>query len=1098
MKNKKVIFFILLIILSFGTISVKADRIERKGRASITVKRELTNTGIYIGTTDNQIPLNVFDVNFNGSTYLGYCLDYSYKASHTLSYTCTPDTHRAAAALTYAYNHRTFNNLTDSLAMRFIAIRLDKSKPYHGAGGRHGAQNILVWLEIQTGQASADDNPPSKSLTTRDDDTLEALNKAFALSTAAIENTESSSSLETASNSLTFTNKRVSGKQVTYTVKANNPIDKSNIAFTCNGCNIKNNIQDTWTGTEGTLIVEDTGDDCSYELNAFYPGSGAYTCTAPGDDNQQIEIFVGAASTSGGIDTNGSPTQVYADTISEGDYYTGTCGPSGFCKTIPDDKVNINNCCEDNTTSTVDEPILNDLFCNDTDLKVDYYKLNSGIGKYLETNTDLDSNYCQMYCTERMQVDIPEALTATNGKYFQLSQNKVSGTYAPHMQSTKRCRIRVEYDKWSTDYKNQVDASVSAYNEYQKNKAYQSAYDDAASKETESNKKSATISVRCQKDNSCKTYGPYKADGSRECIEENDDGYDETRVFTFHYYAHDFLTYHYTKVKRSGNERENGMSVISDGSESIRLSSTYRILDYDSVSTSIGHFENSRSCGYNGGSGKTMFESYENARNTLNDDSKSESEKASARNTLNVYEDNVESKANYYSSQAITSSNAYNAAVSQIESLQQTLTRCDKYFVDDSVSNTNSAEQMYNLPTSLSSFKYTQIYQDDYGNPKQTQVTVGFDGSCQYTKEVDVNNVDTFARSGTGTGLNYSAVYGNGYARMNVLGKTLSYSNTTDSSFYTRFINPTYTADKMFWHDGKYTATCDWNRTDVDKYTVGTDGKVVTTNPSTDDSAYRLVPRGEVYNYKSSLVNYSEHEFVFSFSTSYDGKFETYWDLKGLGENSKFDKYFEDGAGTCANQNPGDTSLLTCSLSSFHGGSFYGCCCGDSNGTTYSTTTCDPYNDKAVKYEFKIVDPAKVFPADTDGYADNWKTATGQKAREAIEELGKNLSTYSPKTLSYSFVLTPSDMKQIKKYNSILNSYGGYTDSDLTCDCSEAQGDSNKDNGKSCVKCTSSFLDNLSNGKILKDETLTGGWNRSDKSIAEVRKSGNVIWAVNK
>ena len=171
MKNKKVIFFILLIILSFGTISVKADRIERKGRASIKVKRELTNTGIYIGTTDNQIPLNVFDVNFNGSTYLGYCLDYSYKASHTLSYTCTPDTHRAASALTYAYNHRTFNNLTDSLAMRFIAIRSDKSKPYHGAGGRHGAQNILVWLEIQTGQASADDNPPSKSLTTRDDDT---------------------------------------------------------------------------------------------------------------------------------------------------------------------------------------------------------------------------------------------------------------------------------------------------------------------------------------------------------------------------------------------------------------------------------------------------------------------------------------------------------------------------------------------------------------------------------------------------------------------------------------------------------------------------------------------------------------------------------------------------------------------------------------------------------------------------------------------------------------------------------------------------------------------------------------------------------------
>lgn len=1093
MKNKKILIFILLIILSCGTYSVKADRIERKSSATIKIRRELDHTGIFIGTSEtDEMPLNVFDVNFNGGTYFGYCLDYAYRASSTMSYTCNPDTSRAASALAYAYAHRTGDNLVDALTMRFIAIRLDKSQKYDGHGK---SQNVLVWLTLRMRPELSADWPPSKSLTGNED----LLNKAYENSTNAIKATENGNSLETPSNSLTFTNKRVNGKEVTYTVKASNPIDKSQLAFTCTGCNIKNNIQDTWNGTEGTLIVEDTENDCNFSINAYYPGSGAYTCTTSGSGTQQIEIFVGAGSTSGAINTSGAPTQKYEDSISEGPYYENVCGgPSGGCGTIPDDVVEVNNCCEDSTTSKVSEPILNDLFCRDDDLKVDYYKLKSGVTEFLQTNTDLNTDYCQMYCTERTQVDIPGALTATNGKYFQLSQNSVSGTYAPHTQSTKRCRIRVEYDKWSADYKNQVDASVSAYNEYQKNKAYQSAYEDAASKEIESNKKSATISVKCQKDNSCKTYGPYKADGSRECIEENDDGYNDTREFTFHYYAHDFLTYHYTKVKRSGNERENGMSVISDGSESIRLSSTYRILDYDSVSASISRFENSRSCGYNGGSGKTMFESYENARNTLNDDSKSESEKVSARNTLNVYEDNVESKANYYSSQAITSSNAYNAAVSQIESLQQTLTRCDKYFVDDSVSNTNSAEQMYNLPTSLSSFKYTQIYQDDYGNPKQTQVTVGFDGSCQYTKEVDVNNVDTFARSGTGTGLNYSAVYGNGYARMNVLGKTLSYSNTTDSSFYTRFINPTYTADKMFWHDGKYTATCDWNRTDVDKYTVGTDGKVVTTNPSTDDSAYHLVPRGEVYNYKSSLVNYSEHEFVFSYSSSYDGKFETYWDLKGLGENSKFDKYFEDGAGTCANQNPGDTSLLTCSLSSFHGGSFYGCCCGDGNDTTYSTVTCNPYDDKAVKYEFKIVDPAKMFPADTDGYADNWKTTLGNTTREAIEELGKNLSTYSPKTLSYSFVLTPSDMKQIKKYNSILNSYGGYTDSDLTCDCSEAQGDGNKDNGKSCTKCTSSFLDNLASGKILKDQTLTGGWNRSDKSIAEVRKSGNVIWAVNK
>lgn len=1068
MKNKKTLLFILLIILSCGTYSVKADRIERKSSATVKIRRELDHTGIFIGTsTTDEMPLNVFDVNFNGGTYFGYCLDYAYRASSTMSYTCNPDTSRAASALAYAYEHRTGDNLVDALTMRFIAIRLDKSQRYDGHGK---SQNVLVWLTLRMNPDPAlhAQWPPSTSLT--GNETL--LNQAYEKSTEAIDNTGDGNSLETPSNSLTLTNKRVNGKEVTYTVKASNPIDKSQLAFTCTGCNIKNNIQDTWNGTEGTLIVEDTENDCNFSINAYYPGSGAYTCTTSGSGTQQIEIFVGAGSTSGAINTSGAPTQKIDDSINEGPYYEGVCGPTG-CGTIPADEVEVNNCCEDSTTSKVSEPILNDLFCKDDDLKVDYYKLKSGINEYLQTNTDLDSNYCQMYCTERTQVDIPGALTATNGKYFQLAQNSVSGTYAPHTQSTKRCRIRVEYDKWLTDYRRQIDASVNAYNEYQKNKAYEASYRKAAGEEKEENKKTETVTVRCVKEDSCSEYIP----GTQVCKPgKTIRGYTASDSFDLHYYEHNFTSHNYEKIAR--NSSLSAENIRHVGNFSTNISKTYRILDYGSVQDAVGNFirdHSDASCTVS----SDMYNAAGNAENH------------------GLYFDDVTADANNYKSAADGNNSAYTAALGQIETLQKTLTRCDKYFTDDSVSTTNSAEQMYNLPTSLSSFKYTQIYQDDYGNPKQTQVTVGFEGSCQYRRETDVSTPDTFAVSGTGG--NYSTTYGAGFASMKVLGKNLYYSNTTSSSFFTNFVtDETYAADKMFWHDGRYIATCDWNRTDVDKYTVGTDGKVVTTNPSTDDSAYRLVPRGEVYNYKSSLVNYSEHEFVFSYSSSYDGKFETYWDLKGLGENSKFDKYFEDGAGTCANQNPGDTSLLTCSLSSFHGGSFYGCCCGDGNDTTYSTATCDPYDDKAVKYEFKIVDPAKMFPADTDGYADNWKTTLGNTAREAIEELGKNLSTYSPKTLSYSFVLTPSDMKQIKKYNSILNSYGGYTDSDLTCDCSEVQGDGNKDNGKSCTKCTSSFLDNLASGKILKDQTLTGGWNRSDKSIAEVRKSGNVIWAVNK
>ncbi len=57
------------------------------------------------------------------------------------------------------------------------------------------------------------------------------LNQAYEKSTEAIDNTGDGNSLETPSNSLTLTNKRVNGKEVTYTVKASNPIDKSQLAF---------------------------------------------------------------------------------------------------------------------------------------------------------------------------------------------------------------------------------------------------------------------------------------------------------------------------------------------------------------------------------------------------------------------------------------------------------------------------------------------------------------------------------------------------------------------------------------------------------------------------------------------------------------------------------------------------------------------------------------------------------------------------------------------------------------------------------------------------------------------------------------------------
>lgn len=1073
MRKKKFLSLLIFSIVIFNVASslvFAGDLIPKKTNASVTLSNQF-KTGIILGNTGRDMGLYTFDVKYNGLNFVGYCLDYDFKASRHYNYTCYPENDQTSKMLAYAYDHRTGNNLVDALTMRFIAIRQDKAKDV--SQGQYGdAYFVLKWLQMQTGQFPSGYFKDSEIAHGNEDLMLQAFN----LSTEAINAIQNGTS-ESIKTTLEFTNKKVNGNEVTYTVKSNRKLKKNQIDFTCQGCEIKNKISDTWNGTEGTLTIVDTKDDCSYTIEAYYPASSAIMCTC-GVECQQIEIFA-TTTDDEPVDTKTSaPTQYFSDTIDEGDYYKNTCGgEANKCnEPIPEDVVNVNNCCEDSTHSEIKEPSLNDLFCRDTDLNVDYYKPKVGAQKYLFYDTDLDTDYCQMYCTERIEVDIPGAMTATNGKYFQLQTNSVTGTYAPHVESTKRCRIRVEYDKWISDYQEQVNNSIKAYNTHQENSASYEMYQYAVEHKETINV--GDVYVNCS------------AGGHDSNYKKGNYSYDKYN------FKNEPYNYRKSKIDNPLREKYTSEKVLDDGGYK-KTHGSVSVWKDDLGDTISAISEAMKKNGTNSPyvSGATYYGP------TYYQWSCSASAGAQALLALSDIED-VEAARDNYLNTRNAAKDSYTAAVNRIDELQKTLTRCDKYFTDLSVSSTSSPEYMYNVPTSMSNFKYTQVYQDDYGNPKQAQVTVGFNGNCSLSLEAGVDGVDTFAVSGSGN--NYSSdPYGRIYENMIVFGKDLTYdpddSTLTSPKYHEKFLaDEEYKADKMFWHDGKYVAKCDWQRTDVDKYTISSDGTVVDVDPSKSDNIFRLVPRGEIYNYKQSIKNFTEHEYVVSFSTSYDGHFETYWNLKGLGENGKFDTYFENAGNTCAAQNPADTELLTCRLHAFHGGSFYGCCCGDGNSTTYSTATCDSYSDKAVLYDFKIIDPSNVFPASTEGYANNWKTATGEAAKNAIEELGKNLNTYSPKTLSYSFRLTPSDMKQIKKYNSLMNGYGGYTDNDLSCSCEEGQGSGNKDNGKSCVKCTSNFLDNIANGKILNDETLQGGWNRTDKTLQQVRSSDNVKWAVNK
>ena len=1087
---KKIVFSVSLLILTIFSFSngTLADSIKKTNQAKVVVNN-LGPSGVTVGG-ENLITYT-FDVRYNGVKFKGYCLDISYNASKNYSYTCSPDNSRSAKAIAYIFEHPT-NDTLDSLAIRMIAVLENGNK------SAKGKELYLVrWLQIKTGLYSASRFTPDE-LRITGDSLLEA---AFSKAQEAISYAKSASSLK---NSFEFTNKQESGKQVTYTVKSKQKLKKNQVAFTCEGCNV---VDYSWEdgGTQGKITIEDTKDDCSYVINAYYPGSQVIACDC-GPDCQRIAISAASAGDEE-VDTTGTPTQYFADTLEKADY----CKEANKCsEPVPEPVANVNNCCESDMVSTVKEPTLNELFCRNEDLQVDYFNDKPGNQKYIEYNSELtgeDEKYCKMYCTEDLFAQIPGALTATNGKYFKLATYSIKlndGTVtvgdqeAPYVNSKKRCRIKVQYDAWLKDYQAEVDNEIEQFNIYQENSAGYELYQDAVDQKKTINL--SDVSVKCSAEEG-KTddydVGPYSYDDFTFKINEK---------------------YRYRKVKIKGELRNTYKSeeVIDNGmDEKTHREKSYWADTLEDVIKAIqkqqeknGKVAGKVKDGTIPGTDVPKYRYYYWSCTTSSD--------AEKLLSLASEIENVEKVRTEFKNTREAAKESYNASVKKIKELQKTLTRCDYYFNKNSkfdgennvtYGGTSGTTDLYNVITTMSTFKYTQVYQDDYGNPKEAQVSVLYEQNCQKRLDEELSDGHVFANSEQQGSGNYSTIYsksGN-IEDMIVFGKELGgeleYSHKDASlpltTYYKKFLaEQKYEANKLFWHDGKYISECTWKRANVDKYTIDSDGSVIETDPNDPDSPiYRLVPRGETYNYESKLINYTDHSYLFTYSTSYDGKFETYWNLHGMGENGKFDTYFEKGGTTCAAQNPGDAELFTCVLKGFHGGSFYGCCCGDGNGVTYKTDSCESYDDKAVLYDFKIIDPAKVFPASTDGYADNWKTETGRAAQKAIEELGANLNTYSPKELSYSFRLTPNDMKQIKQYNAALNGYGGYTDNNLECDCSAGQGD--KDNGKSCVQCKCRFLTNLADGKILTGSDLSNVWNRSDKTLQQVRDS-NIKWAVNK
>ena len=134
---------------------------------------------------------------------------------------------------------------------------------------------------------------------------------------------------------------------------------------------------------------------------------------------------------------------------------TACINPAPNSQTKVDNK--INNCCLDDTHSYVQEVQLNDLFDNTkTHEGVTYFEpLPTCEGSDLDVAKGQINNYCDYYCTERLDIEVPGSTSADSGRYFKF--NEIDGHASPKVDGYRRCRVTIKYDQWYSEYKQKLN-----------------------------------------------------------------------------------------------------------------------------------------------------------------------------------------------------------------------------------------------------------------------------------------------------------------------------------------------------------------------------------------------------------------------------------------------------------------------------------------------------------------------------------------------------------------------------------------------------------------------------------------------------------------
>ena len=1033
--NIKILLSITICLLVIANVNVFAGN--ATGSIGTQIKPDIT---YYPEGTNGQsfsYVYNPLSMKMNGKTYRAFCVDPGLRFSQAdNAYTCSSFYDPGLSWLFSKYG--SVDELTLSSAIRFygvtrgwISTKVITGVYVKAAYARHVQTNYLINL-YPNGQDTNGKtyqqmvNEYGTTFFTGSD--IRYINEGYDLFKQAMDifyaNENSTGSTSSIMN---FQKVSVSGTNVTYSVTSTQNIPKSSLTFGCTGANCRV-VNQSWNGRSGSITVS-VDCDKDYNLTATFPGAGGtgiYGCTTNVADQQDVYMYVPNDNT---ISFPGTPIFCGGECCTEKPIEPGYIYG------------NVNNCCTDNTKSEAHEYDLDDLFCYSNDLKVDHYTPKCGTEYYVDENTGLNSKYCKMYCTERVSVEIPGAITATSGRYFKLKETSY-GTKSPYIEGYRRCRVRVEYDEWEKDYKAQVQKQVNAYNEFQKNEAYRLTYSSASTTNKE-------LVLKCKAE--CSNKGAY-------CKKTWDfsTSYSQYRITT---------AYDWYGVSTNGLSISGATKMGSTSSEVGKwYSGNWKGNKDNFTPAKVNLFINQY---YN------YKNSSENVCNTTRGD------QCNAKWSCWVEKGNIEETKSAasnvgdfnqfitnYSNAASQAQSQYTAATNAALALEKDLDKCDNYFgssqhhaVSGNYKGSNASEN-YDFNAAVK-FYYTQVYLNEEGKSVLDQQNIKFKDLPGCVVEGPILGPDyTDGLSGKKYGVSGTSKK----SLRDFRNATLSYQT---GNGYTNYLDTTYKADPVYTHDAKYKVTCSWDEDEKNKYLT-------------------LVPNGSVSE-QTSEINYTEHDREYRLHlTTFDGTYETHWKLSGLGTNGRFDSYFlNNGKTTCAGESPADTSMLTCKLHVEYEVILTGYCNGSyGTDTTVNPDDCDKYEEKMGLFNFRIVDPSNIFPGGTtqDGkeFAYNWvKEEKGLAVKAEIEKRGAEDMTYAPENLTYSFTLTPSDMKHIKNYNQERISYGGYSDFRLNCTCGDA-----------CTKCKSQFIEDLSKGYVKYDSsnhTVTG-WTGT-KTLTQVRSS---------